>query len=173
MNLDYISGHFLVFYREPQKVQATRATVRPSATSKGVSWLLTLDLWVETQGKFSEAGGNKIWPQVTLLEGGEEVLRDLSCCLRLETIKTNCWAPVTSSGHMASKVLLFPRDVNVGQCLAQPCQSGDKERQREMNPQGPLHSLSPCVLVCWGLQESERAWNGDCMVREIRTLSVF
>ena len=33
MNLDSISGHFLVFYREHRRVQAARASVRTSATS--------------------------------------------------------------------------------------------------------------------------------------------
>nr|XP_012420430.1 PREDICTED: colipase-like protein 2 [Odobenus rosmarus divergens] len=57
MNLDYIFGHFLVFYREHQKVQVVRASVRTSATSMGVNRFLRFDPRVKPQGKFPEAGG--------------------------------------------------------------------------------------------------------------------
>lgn len=55
MNLDYIFCHFLVFYREHQKVQVARARVRTSAIPKGVNRFLRFDPRLELQGKSPEA----------------------------------------------------------------------------------------------------------------------
>lgn len=55
--MDYIFCHFLVFYREHQKVQVARASVRTAATSKGVNGFLRFRPRKEPQEKFPEAGG--------------------------------------------------------------------------------------------------------------------